>query len=191
MRFRLCLPLLPALLLAGCASLISAYNDKYACPYETTDHPCEQASKAALRAMTKQAIPPPPDPGRSDPPGTSPDTWVPPVRTVWIAPYTDTFGRRHEPAILRIVVLPGPPAITPEPEFLVPPVPQTADDGSQIGPPVPPAETPATTKPTSPGTTPQNRTPRTSALPRSPIGSVTTPPTPGFGSPGGFTIPGY
>jgi len=191
MRFRLCLPLLPALLLAGCASLISAYNDKYACPYETTDHPCEQASKAALRAMTKQAIPPPPDPGRSDPPGTSPDTWVPPVRTVWIAPYTDTFGRRHEPAILRIVVLPGPPAITPEPEFLVPPVPQTADDGSQIGSPVPPAETPATTKSTSPGTTPQNRTPRTSALPRSPIGSGTTPPTPGFGSPGGFTIPGY
>ncbi len=189
MRLRHCLLLLPALLLAGCASLISAYTDRFECPREKSDQPCEQASKAYLRAMSKPAIPAPPDPGRSDIPGTSPDTWVPPVHTVWIAPYTDTFGRRHEPSLLRIVVLPGPLSLKPEPEFLVPPVPQTAEDGSEIGPPVPPTETPST--PTRRTPAQPNRTPRTSTIPRSPFGSGTTlPPSLNLPTTGGFGIPG-
>ncbi len=190
MRLRHCLLLLPALLLAGCASLISAYNDTFECPREKSDQPCEQASKAYLRAMSKPAIPAPPDPGRYDTPGTSADTWVPPVHTVWIAPYTDTFGRRHEPSLLRIVVLPGPPSVKPEPEFLVPPVPQTGEDGSEIGPPVPPTDAAGTTRPGSPSIPQPNRTPRTT-VPRSPFGSNTTlPPSLNPSAAGGFGIPG-
>lgn len=181
-----------ALTLSGCASLISAYQDQFECPRSAGDQPCEQASRAYLRAMAKHGVPPPPDPDRDRAPGTSEEAWIPPVKTVWIAPYVDGNGRRHEPAILRMIVLPGPASLKPEPEFLVPPVPDVAEDGSLIGPPVPPADTP----PQVPGrTAPRTRTPQSGSLLRpsgagSPPGTSLGTPPPG-NSPGGFSIPGF
>jgi hypothetical protein len=181
-----------ALTLSGCASLISAYQAQFECPRSTGDQPCEQASKAYLRAMTKAGVPHPPDPGRDAAPATSEEAYVPPVKTVWLAPYVDGNGRRHEPALLRMIVLPGPASLKPEPEFLVPPVPDVAEDGSMIGPPVPPADA----TPTAQGrSTPRTRTPQPgSPLRSSGAGSHTAP---GLGhlppgnTSGGFSIPGF
>jgi hypothetical protein len=191
MRARILL-LACALTLGGCASLISAYNDQFECPRSKGDQPCEQSSKAYMRAMAKQGLPQPPDLGRYTAPGTSGDEWVPPVKSVWIAPYVDSAGRRHEPAVMRMVVMPGPSILKPEPEFLVPPVPDVADDGSSIGPPVPPAETsPKTQGRTAPRThAPQPNSP----LRSSGVGSNTGTGlgnAPQTGTPGGFSIPGF
>ena len=192
MRTRILWLLGCALTLSGCASLISAYQDQFECPRSKGAQPCEQASKAYMRSMAKQGVPQPPDPGRYGVPGTSADAWVPPVKTVWIAPYVDGNGRRHEPAILRMIVLPGPASLKPEPEFLVPPVPDVAEDGSMIGPPVPPADA----TPTAQGrSTPRTRAPQPASPLRS--GGVGSHPGTGRGNlpqgktPGGFSIPGF
>jgi len=181
-----------ALTLSGCASLISAYQAQFECPRSTGDQPCEQASKAYLRAMAKAGVPHPPDPGRDAAPATSEEAWVPPVKTVWLAPYVDANGRRHEPALLRMIVLPGPASLKPEPEFLVPPVPDVAEDGSMVGPPVPPADA----TPTAPSrSTPRTRTPQPgSPLRPSGAGSHTAPGlghVPSGTTSGGFSIPGF
>jgi hypothetical protein len=195
MRVRILVLLTGAMALSGCASLISAYNDQFECPRSKGDQPCEQTSKAYLRAMAKQGLPQPPDPGRYTHPGDSADGWVPPVKTVWIGPYVDSAGRRHEPAVLRIVVMPGPSILKPEPEFLVPPVPEVADDGSTLEPPVPPAEASPTGQ--SRGTpTPRTRTPPRNAPLRAGGGIGSTGGT-GLGTTpqtvpsGGFSIPGF
>lgn len=155
-----------ALLLAsGCGKLISVYNDHFQCPIAQGDGPCQSLSNAYATATAKTMIPEPPDPGRLTPPATTNDDWVPPVKTIWIAPYVDAAGRRHEPAVMRLVVLPGPPIVKPEPEFLIPPVPEVTDEGSTIGPPVPPAD--YGTSQAKPGRQPQQ------------------PPA------GGFSIPGF
>ena len=181
--------------LSGCASLISAYNDQFECPRSKGDQPCEQASKASMRAMAKQGLPQPPDPGRSTSPGEGPDGWVPPVKTLWIGPYVDSAGRRHEPAVMRIVVMPGPSILKPEPEFLVPSVPEVADDGSTIAPPVPPAEASPTGQSRGNPQT-RTRTPPLNAPLRSGGGFGSTGGT-GLGTApqaapsGGFSIPGF
>ncbi len=185
--------LLGVLLVSGCARLISVYNDQFECPRATGDAPCESLSTAYRRATTAEPLPAPPDPHRhtgSAVTGTT-DTWVPPVKTVWLAPWVDSAGRRHEAELLRIVVMPGMPGIKPEPEFLVPPVPEPTEDGGLLGPPAPPAELPGiTTRPTGP-TIPATRErpprPGPAAPARSPLGGGSTLQPPG----GGFGLPGF
>ena len=195
MGVRILMLLTCAVALSGCASLLSAYNDQFECPRSTGDQPCEQASKAYLRAMAKQGLPQPPDPGRTTSPGESSDRWVPPVKTIWIGPYVDSAGRRHEPAIMRIVVMPGPSILKPEPEFLVPPVPEVADDGSTMGPPVPPAEASQTGQSRG-STNTRTRTPPSNAPLHSGRGIGSNAGT-GLGNApqaapsGGFSIPGF
>jgi hypothetical protein len=193
MRFRSRLPLLAVVLLSGCARLISVYNDEFECPRATGDGPCESLSTAYRRATTPQPLPPPPDPHRhtgSGAPGAT-DTWVPPVKTVWLAPWVDNAGRRHEAAVLRIVVMPGTAGIKPEPEFLVPPVPEPTEDGGLLTPPAPPAELPgATTKPAGrgiPGNHERSQRPSVTAPSRSPFGTSPTHQPPGAG----FSLPGF
>jgi hypothetical protein len=184
MRAALILALLLATTSASCAKLLSVYDDSYQCPVaKSKDKPCEPASTAYLRALARPGLPPPPDPLRDQNPTESGDAWQPPVRTVWLAPFVDSAGRRHEATLMRVVVMPGPPIVRPEPEFLVPPVPMQADDGTQVGPPVPPAEA---------GSPSQTGNRGNSLLNQYGARNGTTRPGPnqGFGQQGGFQIPG-
>ena len=189
---RLLLLLACTLTTSGCAGLISAYNDTFECPRSEGDHPCGQASKAYMRAMTKPGLPHPPDPGRYAAPGFESDHWIPPVKSVWVAPYVDNAGRRHEPSVIRMIVMPGPSILKPEPEFLVPPVPEAADDGSTIGPPVPPADTMPNTQGRP---NPRTRTPQPPRQPRAgSLGGNTGTGlgnAPQMGGNSGFSIPGF
>ena len=204
MRTTLFLVLLLAVASTGCARLLSVYDDSYQCPVaQSGNRPCEPASAAYLRALSKPGLPPPPDLLRyQSPTPTEGDAWQAPVRTVWLAPYVDSSGRRHEATLMRIVVMPGPPIVRPEPEFLVPPVPTIGDDVMQMGPPVPPAETTSPSGGNRGGGlgnqgTFGNQNPRG----RSPLGQgggfsiPGLPPSPQSGLPnsnsGGFAVPGY
>jgi hypothetical protein len=90
-----------------------------------------------------------------------------------------------------MVIMPGMPGIKPEPEFLVPPVPEPTEDGGLLTPPAPPAELPgATTKPPAagiPGNRERTHRPSVTAPSRSPFGSSSTHQPPG----GGFSLPGF
>lgn len=114
--------------------------------------------------------------------------WSPPVKTVWITPYLDSAGRRHEASLIRIIVFPGPKATSSEPEFLLPPIPDESD-GQLIAPPAGPQSLPSARSETSVRGG-ASRQPR----PSSPSNPVFTPPnpsaTPTPASPG-FPLPGY
>jgi hypothetical protein len=168
--------LLPALLLlSGC----SIYESEWHCPYPTGDGPCRSLTTAYSVSASTPVIPQPPDPTRLAPPPIATD-WAPPVKTIWIAPYLDTAGRRHEASVIRSIVFPGQPVVAPEPEFLIPPVPESTEEGT-LGPPVPPADAAPSRQ-----AAPRDRTPRPASPPaRSTPGATGTPSSvPGFGLPG-------
>jgi hypothetical protein len=184
-------PLLPAtlLLLTGCGSLLSVYADRFQCPIPKGEGRCQSLQQSYITATTRPPIPPPPDPDRLAPPATGGE-WVPPVKTIWIAPYVDTAGRRHEPSLLRVVVFPGRSTLKPEPELLIPPVPETDTDGSTSGPPAPPAEFGEKTPRPGVGPPafgqPSDRQTKPKPWQRPPLGTV-APQAPA----GGFGVPGF
>jgi hypothetical protein len=169
--------LLALLLLSGC----SIYESEWRCPFPPGDGGCRSLNTAYRVSAATPAIPQPPDPTRLAPPPTGTD-WTPPVVTIWVAPYLDTAGRRHEASIVRSIVFPGQHVVAPEPEFLIPPVPETTEDGT-VRPPVPPPDAGAGAPRQAP---PRDRTPRPASPPaRSTPGATGSPTgTPGFGLPG-------
>lgn len=188
LRSRLQLAFLSAGLLTGCA----AYESEFQCR-APAGMPCRSLQAVYNAETAIPTLPPVPDPTR----GLSSEIaeqWTPPVKTVWIAPYVDSAGRRHEASILRLIVFSGARAVTAEPEFLLPPIPDTTDSGDSIAPPPPPPISPTPVPHIPPGR-PQGQT-------RSPVetssdmalGTFTPPmpPIPPGGKPlTGFGLPGY
>lgn len=174
-------------LLTGC----SVYQSDFQCGIPPAA-PCRSLHQVYAQDTAAPTLPPAPDPTRSLP--AQAEEWTPPVKTVWIAPYVDTAGRRHEASILRFVVFPGARTVTAEPEFLIPPIPDTTEEGDPIGPPPAP---PSATIPT-PGALSRSQTPRVgpsgpaSQLPSGMPPGLFTPPMPASPSRGsGFGLPGY
>ncbi len=184
-----------ALLSAGLLTACSAYQSEFQCN-APAGMPCRSLQAAYNSATTVPTLPPPPDPSRALPSDSSQsaEQWTPPVKTVWIAPYVDSAGRRHEASILRLVIFSGAKAVTAEPEFLIPPIPDTTEGGDTIAPPLPPPASPSTKMPPLiPGRT------QGQEQSRSPVGTTPelapgffTPPAPQGGKPlTGFGLPGY
>ncbi len=130
---RRCTILLPTLLLLAACGI---YEHEWTCPMPDGTTKCQSLEQAYASAITQSPIPPPVDPTRLAPPPEA--DWTPPVKLIWIAPYLDTGGHRHEAALVRVVVFPGAPVTKPEPEFLIPPVPETSEEGGLTTPPSPP-----------------------------------------------------
>lgn len=183
--------LLLALLSAGLSTACATYQGEFQCK-APAGMPCRSLQEAYATATTVPSLPLPPDPARTPPPDSA-EHWTPPVKTVWIAPYVDSAGRRHEASILRLVVFSGAKAVTAEPEFLVPPVPETTEGGELTAPPLPPPTPPlAKALPLLPGRG------QGQGHSRSPVGAPPEP-APGFFTPpalqntppAGFGLPGY
>jgi len=176
-RYTLALSLLA---LTGCG-ISSIYNSEFQCPIPKSDGGCRDLQGVYNKSTFVTPVPPPPDPTRyhSTPSG---DKWDPPVKTLWIAPYLDNAGRRHEASLLRIVVFQGPKTIASESEFLLPPIPEDIDGQSTAPPPGPQSSQSA-----RPEATPRNapsRQPRSSP-PTSPLFQPpSSNPTSGFSVPG-------
>jgi hypothetical protein len=153
--------------------------------------PCRSLQQVYAEETARAPLPPAPDPTRSLPPDAT-EEWVPPVKTVWIAPYLDSAGRRHEASILRLVVFPGARAVTAEPEFLILPIPETTEAGELSAPPAAPPTPPPAPAPRAPERsrgTPGSQGARQPALPPGLPQGLFTPPSPA--SPGaGFGLPG-
>lgn len=187
-RFHLQLAILSAGLLTGCAT----YESEFQCK-APAGMPCRSLQAVYNAETATPALPPAPDPTHSFSSEIA-EQWTPPVKTVWIAPYVDSAGRRHEASILRLIVFSGAHAITAEPEFLLPPIPDTTDSGDSITPPPPPPTSPTSIPRITPGR-PQGQT--RSPIDTSPdiaLGTFTPPmpPTPQGGKPlTGFGLPGY
>lgn len=177
LRPRVQLALLSAGLLTGCA----AYQSEFQCK-APVGMPCRSLQTVYTAETALPALPPAPDPARHLA-SESAEQWTPPVKTVWIAPYVDSAGRRHEASILRLVVFSGARAITAEPEFLLPPIPDTTEGGESIAPPPPPSLSPG--RPHEPPRPPAGMSPTPGP------GSFTPPPPPGGKPLTGFGLPGY
>jgi hypothetical protein len=182
LRSRLQLAFLSAGLLTGCA----AYESEFQCK-APVGMPCRSLQAVYNAETAIPALPPVPDPTRNLSSEIA-EQWTPPVKTVWIAPYVDSAGRRHEASILRLIVFSGTRAVTAEPEFLLPPIPDTTDSGESIAPPQPP---PAPTPHITPGR-PQGQNQPSIGIPPELTPGLFTPPTPQGGKPSsGFGLPGY
>lgn len=176
--------LLTAVSLPAC----SVYKSEFKCD---TPGACRSLQQVYSDSTSIPTLPPPPDPTRYAPPSSEP--WTPPVKTVWIAPYVDSAGRRHEASLMRLIVLPGPKAATPEPEFLVPPFPDPQGDDAS-GPLAPPEPSPSQARQPRRDPSPSSRHPH--PQPARPQGTTSqfTPPTnppAAAGPPKGFGLPGY
>jgi hypothetical protein len=169
-----------ALALSACS--LSAYQSDFECGIPTGAGGCRSLQQVYRQSAAAQPLPVAPDPQRLSPP-PAPAEWAPPVKTVWIAPYVDTHGRRHEASILRIIVFPGAKAVSAEPEFLIPPVPEPGDGGGLTAPPAAPELPPAPSHSAAPRQTPRSG----SGLPRdlfTPPAQSGSRPSGGFGPPG-------
>lgn len=180
---------LAALLSAGLLSGCAAYQSEFQCKVPP-GMPCRSLQTVYNVETAVPPLPPVPDSTRVIP-SESAEQWTPPVKTVWIAPYVDTAGRRHEASILRLVVFPGVRAVTAEPEFLLPPIPETTEGGDLTVPPPPPPTPPAPSLPMGQGRTQgQSRSPMATTPELAP--GLFTPPAPqGNKLPPGFGLPGY
>lgn len=184
LRSHLQLAFLSAGLLTGCA----AYESEFQCK-APVGMPCRSLQAVYNAETAIPTLPPMPDPTRSLSSEIA-EQWTPPVKTVWIAPYIDSAGRRHEASILRLVVFSGARAVTAEPEFLLPPIPETTDSGESIAPPQPP---PTPAPHIAPGRT-QGQSQPPIGIPPELIPGLFTPPMPHGGKPlplSGFAAPGY
>ncbi len=169
-----------ALALSACG--ISPYQSTFECGVPAGAGGCRSLQQVYRQTTGEPPLPTAPDPQRLAPP-PPPAEWTPPVKTVWIAPYVDTHGRRHEASILRIIVFPGAKAVSAEPEFLIPPIPESADGGGLTAPPPAPELPPAATQTPTPRQTPRS----TGGLPRD---LFTQPPQTGSRPSTGFGVPG-
>jgi len=152
--------------------------------------PCRSLQTVYNTETAIPALPPVPDPARQFA-SENAEQWTPPVKTVWIAPYIDNAGRRHEASIMRLIVFAGARAINAEPEFLLPPIPDTNDGGESIAPPPPPPTMPTPSPHLTPGR-PQEQTRGPVGMPSNLTPGSFTPPTPQAGKPlTGFGLPGY
>lgn len=169
-------------LLAAC----SAYEGEFRCPVPT-GIACRSLQQVYKAETTRPPLPPAPDPQRVSAVAPA-EEWTPPVKSVWIAPYVDNAGRRHEASLVRLVVFPGPRATAAEPEFLIPPIPESTETGELLVPPPPPPTSPAPSLRStgSPSRPAPSKSGTSSALPPNlfmPPGTKGATSLPGFGVP--------
>lgn len=172
---------------AGLLTACSTYQQEFRCP-TPTGVACRSLQQVYKAETTRLPLPPPPDPTRVSPAERAED-WTPPVKTVWIAPYVDNRGRRHEASLLRLIVFPGPRGDAAAPEFLIPPIPETTDTGELLVPPPPPPASPATAPRPGTGVSRPTR-PQGGTSPAGPALNLFTPPPARGAAPlSGFGVP--
>ncbi len=124
-----------AWLLAGCS--LTQYQSEFECGVPKGAGGCRSLQQIYTQSAVPTLLPPTPDPTRLGQPLPT-EEWSPPVKTVWIAPYVDTAGRRHEASLMRLIIFPGAKVVNAEPEFLIPPIPETTEQGELTAPAAPP-----------------------------------------------------
>jgi hypothetical protein len=164
----------------------SAYQSEFRCP-TPTGVACRSLQQVYKAETTRPPLPPAPDPQRV-PPAAPMEEWTPPVKSLWIAPYIDNAGRRHEASLVRLVVFPGPRATAAEPEFLIPPIPESTETGDLLVPP-PPPPTSSVPSPRSTGSPSRAMPSRGGASPALPQNLFMPPASKGATSLPGFGVP--
>lgn len=166
---------------AGLLAACSTYQGEFRCPYPQGAG-CRSLQQVYKAETVRPPLTPAPDPARVSP-TTQAEDWTPPVRTVWIAPYVDNAGRRHEASVVRLVVFPGPRATIAEPEFLIPPIPESTESGDLLVPPPPPPTSPVPSPRPTGGLSRPTQPKSGPSLPS----NLFTPP----GAKGGMSLPGF